>query len=127
MVVFFRMLTASPPDATIDTSTVACLCDRKLCQENRPMNRSGIITLMVCCTLTTAVARAEEATQILSDTGIQGGLVVHLGCGDGQLTAALRASDAYLVYGLDTHPANVAKGRRRRGAQQVVPCRSGRF
>jgi hypothetical protein len=26
-------------------------------------------------------------------TGVQGGLVVHLGCGDGQLTAALRAAD----------------------------------
>ena len=33
----------------------------------------------------------REARKILSETGIKGGLVVHLGCGDGKLTAALRA------------------------------------
>ena len=36
-----------------------------------------------------------------SDRRSQGGLVVHLGCGDGKLTAALRANDSYLVHGLD--------------------------
>ena len=33
---------------------------------------------------------AEQAEQILESAGIRGGLVVHLGCGDGSLTAALR-------------------------------------
>ena len=33
---------------------------------------------------------AEEARQILAATGVKGGLVVHIGCGDGRLTAALR-------------------------------------
>ena len=42
----------------------------------------------------------EEAGRILAATGVKGGLVVHLGCGDGKLTAALRASDRYLVHGL---------------------------
>ena len=32
------------------------------------------------------------AQQILEATGVQGGLIVHLGCADGRLTAALRAS-----------------------------------
>ncbi|MCU0917308.1 MAG: class I SAM-dependent methyltransferase [Planctomycetes bacterium] len=45
--------------------------------------------------------RAEEARQILDRTGIRGGLVVHLGCGDGTLTAALHANDSFLVHGLD--------------------------
>lgn len=31
------------------------------------------------------------AREILRATGVQGGLVVHLGCGAGSLTAALRA------------------------------------
>ncbi|HUU91184.1 MAG TPA: PQQ-binding-like beta-propeller repeat protein, partial [Phycisphaerae bacterium] len=53
----------------------------------------------------------EDARQILDAAGVKGGLVVHLGCGDGSLTAALRAGDAYLVHGLDTDAANVAKAR----------------
>ena len=54
-------------------------------------------------------AEKIEARQILDATGVQGGLIVHLGCGDGKLTAALRATDAYLVHGLD------ADARQRRG------------
>jgi outer membrane protein assembly factor BamB len=53
----------------------------------------------------------EEAKQILDATGVKGGLIVHVGCGDGKLTAALHASDSYLVHGLDTNPKNVAKAR----------------
>jgi outer membrane protein assembly factor BamB len=44
-------------------------------------------------------------------TGVKGGLVVHVGCGDGRLTAALRAGDSYLVHGLDADPANIARAR----------------
>jgi len=61
-----------------------------------------------------AGARGEAlARQILRATGVRGGLVVHLGCGDGSLTAALHASDSYLVHGLDTDAAKVAAGRER--------------
>ncbi|NQT50848.1 class I SAM-dependent methyltransferase, partial [bacterium] len=55
-----------------------------------------------------AVAQAQR---ILKATGVKGGLIVHLGCGDGKLTAALRADARYLVHGLDRDPANVAKAR----------------
>jgi len=51
------------------------------------------------------------ARQILADTGVKGGLVIHVGCGDGRLTAALRAGDSFLVHGLDTNAANVEKAR----------------
>ena len=54
---------------------------------------------------------ARRATQILDATGVRGGLVVHIGCGDGKLTAALRVNDSYLVHGLDRDAANVAKAR----------------
>lgn len=55
----------------------------------------------------------EEALagEILRATGIKGGLVVHLGCGDGKLTAALRASEAFTVHGLERDPAKVRKAR----------------
>jgi len=57
---------------------------------------------------TVAVEAAEE---ILAAAGVKGGLVVHLGCGDGKLTAALCAGDGFLVQGLDADPANVAFSR----------------
>ena len=43
----------------------------------------------------------QQAEKILKATGVQGGLIVHLGCGDGKLTAALGARDGYLVHGLE--------------------------
>ena len=36
----------------------------------------------------TGPAAASEAHQILQEAGVRGGLVVHLGCGNGELTAA---------------------------------------
>ena len=54
---------------------------------------------------------ADLARAILNETAVQGGFVVHLGAGDGQLTAALRANNRYQVHGLDFDPANVAKSR----------------
>ncbi len=56
-------------------------------------------------------ATGEPARDILDATGVKGGLVVHLGCGDGKLTAALRANDSYLVHGLDADAGNVEKAR----------------
>ena len=54
---------------------------------------------------------ASDARTILDAAGIKGGLIVHLGCGDGELTAALRAGDAYLVHGLARRAEDVAKAR----------------
>jgi len=52
-----------------------------------------------------------QAKEILDTSGVQGGIVVHLGCGDGKLTAALRISDSYTVHGLEADPAKVAEAR----------------
>ncbi len=56
-------------------------------------------------------AASAEAAQILEATGVQGGLVVHLGCGDGRLTAALRVASRYQVHGLDRDLQNVRQAR----------------
>ena len=56
---------------------------------------------------------ASEADEILALAGVKGGLVVHLGCGDGRLTAALRASDAFVVQGLTTDQRDLAAARER--------------
>ena len=54
----------------------------------------------------------ERAKQVLDATGVKGGLVVHLGCGDGKLTAALAAREGFLVHALDADAANVAAARK---------------
>ena len=51
------------------------------------------------------------AKQILDATGVRGGLIVHVGCGDGTLTSALRASDSFLVHGIDANASNVVLAR----------------
>ncbi len=52
-----------------------------------------------------------RARGILEATGIQGGLVVHLGCGDGKLTAALGAKPGFLVHGLATNEQDLTIAR----------------
>jgi outer membrane protein assembly factor BamB len=58
-----------------------------------------------------AAVRADSAADIIKRSGVRGGLVVHVGCGDGKLTAALRTSDSYLVHGLDSDPARIKAAR----------------
>jgi len=65
---------------------------------------------VILATCVTAAA-APSAKDILKTAGVKGGLVVHLGCGDGKLTAALHANGSYIVHGLDADPANVAAAR----------------
>jgi SAM-dependent methyltransferase len=54
----------------------------------------------------------DEAADILKATGIQGGLIIHINCGDGKLTAALGARGGYLVNGLDKNPQAVKAATR---------------
>ena len=67
---------------------------------------------MVLSFAAAGAAADGEAKQILDAAGVQGGLIVHVGCGDGKLTTTLRAGDSYVVHGLDTKEANVAAARR---------------
>jgi outer membrane protein assembly factor BamB len=78
------------------------------------MKNNKLLYLILTCLLTTStILRAatpqhrQQARQILEAAGIQGGLVVHIGCGDGKLTAALGAGDSYLAHGLDIDEKNV--------------------
>jgi outer membrane protein assembly factor BamB len=65
--------------------------------------------LLVCAVSALA---ANDPARILETAGVKGGLVVHVGCGDGKLTAALRANDAFVVHGLDADAKNVAAARK---------------
>ncbi|MBL7133685.1 MAG: PQQ-binding-like beta-propeller repeat protein [Phycisphaerae bacterium] len=74
---------------------------------------SAMFTLVLSLTPVAATdAPGAKARSILGAAGVKGGLVVHLGCGNGKLTAALHAGDAFLVHGLDADAANVDAARR---------------
>jgi len=57
------------------------------------------------------VSPQDQAKRILDQSGIKGGLIVHIGCGDGKLTAALGAEDSFMVHGLDADVRSVEKAR----------------
>ena len=79
-----------------------------------PNSALWIFTVSVLLLGSRIVSAAEpqiQAEQILKAASVKGGLVVHIGCGDGKLTAALRANDSYLVHGLDADAKNVEKAR----------------
>ncbi|MHC5055732.1 MAG: class I SAM-dependent methyltransferase [Planctomycetota bacterium] len=82
------------------------------------MTRLRTVPAVAACLLAATLsagrgAHAASAREMLEKAGVTGGLVVHLGCGTGELTAALRAGDGYLVHGLDADPAKVSAARRR--------------
>ena len=72
-------------------------------------------TIVAFCGITycPALSSAETAPDLVAKSGVRGGLVVHVGCAGGELTAALRINDRYVVQGLDPDPDNVAKARDR--------------
>ncbi|MHC4405448.1 MAG: outer membrane protein assembly factor BamB family protein [Planctomycetota bacterium] len=91
-----------------------------------------VTVLLACCSVAaigrTAAAQQNAAEEILDAAGVRGGVIVHLGCGDGKLTAALRANPRYLVHGLDTDEANVDEARRNvRAAGRYGPVSIDRF
>ncbi|MBT3193382.1 MAG: PQQ-binding-like beta-propeller repeat protein, partial [Verrucomicrobia bacterium] len=50
-------------------------------------------------------------SDVVRESGVKAGVVVHLGCGDGRETGAMLLSDRLLVQGLDRDASNVAKAR----------------
>jgi outer membrane protein assembly factor BamB len=72
---------------------------------------AGVVGLALLIAGEATAGPAEEARAMLNTAGVQGGLIVHLGCGDGKLTAALRANDGCLVHGLDAEASNVEAAR----------------
>ncbi|MEZ5387920.1 MAG: PQQ-binding-like beta-propeller repeat protein [Prosthecobacter sp.] len=55
---------------------------------------------LLFCLLLSAPLFADDASDLLSQSGVKGGIVVHVGCGDASTTQKLRASDAFQVQGL---------------------------
>ncbi len=83
--------------------------------ERRAVDWSVWVASLMLCGMAAAAGGTvqEQARQMLEASGVKGGLIVHVGCGDGRLTAALRVNDRFLVHGLDTNPVTIAKARAR--------------
>jgi outer membrane protein assembly factor BamB len=81
--------------------------------------RTSFLSTLAFVLLASSLAFAAEAgfesrlaERIIDTAGVKGGLVVHIGCGDGKLTAALRLGQEYLVHCLDPDQANVDQARK---------------
>ena len=79
-----------------------------------PIGVTAVLLVAGTCAFAFAALRKPDdragamAKGIVQDTGVRGGLIVHIGCGDGKLTAALCANDSYVVHGLDADARNIA-------------------
>ena len=67
--------------------------------------------VLIICAVRTAVAGVAD--DLLHMSGVKGGLIVHIGCGEGELTTKLHTTDAFLVHGLERDAAKVVLARKR--------------
>ena len=68
--------------------------------------------LVLLLSLIPTSVSADSANEIITKTGVKGGLIVHLGCDDGTLTSSMLLNDRYLVHGLDSSQINIDKARK---------------
>jgi len=69
------------------------------------------VTLLAVLALS-ATSWGADGSDIVKASGVKGGLIVHVGCGDGELTARLRINKRFIVQGLDAEPGKIAEARR---------------
>ncbi len=72
---------------------------------------NALLTAVLGWTMLTAGQQTAMADEVLPAAGARGGVIVHLGCGDGRRTAELGRAENCCVHGLDTDPAKVAAAR----------------
>jgi len=73
------------------------------------MRKLGVLSALAILVAGPAMAGAVD---LAKSSGVQGGIIVHLGCGDGRETTKLLLDDRYLVHGLETDAAKVEQARK---------------
>ena len=73
----------------------------------------GVCLLAVLSASSMALQPERTAGRMLDSVGLQGGLIAHVGCGGGELTAELGEASECVVQGLSRKPALRHKARRR--------------
>jgi outer membrane protein assembly factor BamB len=71
-----------------------------------------LLIIAILATMPVSMVVAGNAEEIIRKTGIKGGLIVHLGCGNGELTASLKQNDRFFVHGLDTDKNKIEAARK---------------
>jgi outer membrane protein assembly factor BamB len=82
------------------------------------LHKLSVLGLLLGCLAVQVRAHAAEsrstpAASALDALGIASGLIVHVQCGDGRMAETYLAGDRFVVHGIDTDPALVARGRTR--------------
>ena len=72
------------------------------------MTSVWIVLLSFC---TTVSASAEKKDVFIKKSNLQGGFIVHVGCGDGTLVAALGNREQYVIQGLESDQQQIEKAR----------------
>ena len=75
-------------------------------------SRSLLTFVVLLGTFTVTVqSYGSEAEQVLDASGVAGGFISHVGCGDGSLTTALGKTPRFQVHGIDQDAENVKAAR----------------
>lgn len=71
-----------------------------------------LVSFFFCCSVVFAADQPPGET-IVESSGVTGGFIVHVGCGDGNVTQQLLANDRFQVHGIDRSAEAIANGRKR--------------
>jgi len=72
-----------------------------------------LLSWLFLCGLVVVPVVAQEMSGLLEESGFSGGVVVHLGCGEGSDTVDLGRNGRWIVRGLDRDPDQVTLARER--------------
>jgi len=78
-----------------------------------------IVTIAILALLFVGTATTGDAGTLVENSGVKGGVVVHLGCGDGKSTASLFSGDKFLIYGLDVNADAVEEAKEQIASRDV--------
>jgi len=77
------------------------------------------MTVAILALWSASTATAEDPGTLVENSGVKGGVVVLLGCGEGQSTARLFSGDKFLIYGLDTNTGAVEKAKQHIASKSI--------
>ncbi len=80
-------------------------------RDRRLLQFCGITLAALLCFGISTASDNSFGDEPLATADIQGGLVVHVGCGDGTRTVSLYGGERFIVQGLDTDATNVLAAR----------------
>ncbi|MDP6637183.1 MAG: PQQ-binding-like beta-propeller repeat protein [Phycisphaerae bacterium] len=77
------------------------------------MNTENTLTVLIACLAVFGLVSVGGAAENVSAiSGVRGGLIVHLGCGSGEITAGLRGGSNCIVHGLEPDADKVTAARK---------------